>query len=283
MSASPALSFRLLSVPVEVECPQEESAELLLLCYERAGAVRRPAPSGALRARLLPCGSKDRDSFRIEVDGRTPRTVEGQAMGLRTFHHELLHGVMLRRSDLLYVHAAVVALEGRAIVLPARSQSGKSTLALALILKGAKLLSDELLAFDRKDLSCLCYPRALKIRDVCVPYFPDLAGRFVGQGEARYLPFSALADDVVSDRAPVALIAVPRWSEAGDPGFSPLPRRSALLELLSSTLNFGTHREESLDFLSSIIEHATSCRVIWRDPNEAATQILNALEDRASV
>lgn len=43
----------------------------------------------------------------------------------------------------LFVHAGVVAWKGRAIVIPGRSQSGKSTLVKAFLEAGASYYSDE--------------------------------------------------------------------------------------------------------------------------------------------
>lgn len=47
-----------------------------------------------------------------------------------------------------FVHAGVVAVEGRAIVLPARSQAGKTTLVAALLRAGASYGSDEFAVLD---------------------------------------------------------------------------------------------------------------------------------------
>ena len=48
----------------------------------------------------------------------------------------------------LVIHAAVVATEDRAVILPGPPGSGKSTLCAALVLRGWRLLSDELALFD---------------------------------------------------------------------------------------------------------------------------------------
>lgn len=48
----------------------------------------------------------------------------------------------------VFVHAGAVLVDGRAIVLPGRSYAGKSTLTLALIERGATLLSDDFAVLD---------------------------------------------------------------------------------------------------------------------------------------
>ena len=52
----------------------------------------------------------------------------------------------------VFVHAGVVGWKGKAIVIPGRSYSGKSTLVAALVRAGATYYSDEYAVFDSKGL-----------------------------------------------------------------------------------------------------------------------------------
>lgn len=62
-----------------------------------------------------------------------------------------------------FVHAGVVGWQGRAIVLPGRSASGKTTLVAALVRRGATYYSDEYAVFDGRG-RVHPYPRPLGIR-----------------------------------------------------------------------------------------------------------------------
>lgn len=62
--------------------------------------------------------------------------------------------------EYLFVHAGVVARDGRALVLPGPSRAGKSTLVLELVRAGADYLSDEFAVLDRQGL-VHAYPRPL--------------------------------------------------------------------------------------------------------------------------
>jgi hypothetical protein len=88
----------------------------------------------------------------------------------------------------LFVHAAVVAWGGRAVLVPGRSFSGKSALAAALLRAGATYLSDEWAVLDEQGLASP-FPRALRLRD----------------------PLGAALDAIPADRfgAPVATRPVP--------------------------------------------------------------------------
>ena len=63
----------------------------------------------------------------------------------------------------LFVHAGVVAWRGKAIIIPGRSHSGKTTLVQALLEAGATYYSDEFAVFDREG-RVLAFPRPLSVR-----------------------------------------------------------------------------------------------------------------------
>ncbi len=63
----------------------------------------------------------------------------------------------------LFIHAGVVGWKGRAILLPGKSMSGKSTLVRKLIAAGATYYSDEFAVLDPHGL-VHPYPRALSVR-----------------------------------------------------------------------------------------------------------------------
>lgn len=269
-----SLALALLGVPVRITCDDRELGARLALCY--GGALPGEVEAGALEAGLRRSGPR----WRIEVAGREPREEADPIEALRALHHELVHGVMRRAPELFFVHAAVVAWRERGIVLPGLSRSGKSTLALALVLEGARLVSDELLAFDPERTVARAFPRAFKIRDECLDYFPELAGRFVGAGEGRFLPFDALPAPVVAARVRPEVLVVPRWSPQASSRPIPLARGEALLALTASALNFGTHRERSLEHLTGLVARATCLRLDWAEPRAAARALLAELGAR---
>ncbi|MCK6624678.1 MAG: hypothetical protein L6R45_05825 [Anaerolineae bacterium] len=63
-------------------------------------------------------------------------------------HAELL--TAFRAQDCLFVHAGVVGWQGRAILIPGRSFTGKTTLVKALVEAGAVYYSDEFAVLDRE-------------------------------------------------------------------------------------------------------------------------------------
>lgn len=71
--------------------------------------------------------------------------------------------VAVHAPGLVFIHAGVVAFDGRVIVMPGRSFAGKTTLVAALLGSGATYLSDEYAPIDADGL-VHPYPRRLSLR-----------------------------------------------------------------------------------------------------------------------
>jgi hypothetical protein len=80
---------------------------------------------------------------------RIARTADLEA-ALEAFESDLRLYVAERARRRVFVHAGVVAWRGRAIVIPGRSFSGKSSLVAALVRAGATYYSDEYAVFDAR-------------------------------------------------------------------------------------------------------------------------------------
>ncbi|HJQ44328.1 MAG TPA: hypothetical protein VJ831_14665 [Jatrophihabitantaceae bacterium] len=100
--------------------------------------------------------------------------------------------------DRIAVHAGVVAVRDRAIVLPGSSMAGKSTLVAALLELGATYFSDEFALLDDQGL-VWPYPRPLTLRGA--------------DGRARSLPSDAA--DVGGPPVPLGLVADLHFSPEG--------------------------------------------------------------------
>jgi len=109
---------------------------------------------------------------------RLARTLELAELFTRLESHLELLTAFLARGH-LFVHAGVVGWQGRAIIIPGRSFSGKTTLVKALIEAGASYYSDEYAIFDATG-QVHPYPIALAIRDESWPKPPENAGRGIG-------------------------------------------------------------------------------------------------------
>ena len=156
----------------------------------------------------------------------------------------------------LFIHAGVVAWEGRAIVIPGRSFSGKSRLVEALVRAGATYFSDEYAVFDAHGF--------------VHPYDVPLSLR----NEAGQPP-EKVRVGMPSRRAalkplPVGVIAVAKYRPGARWRPRPLPPGQAVLSLLANTVAARRKPEQVLTRLTRIVE---GTRVLRGSRGEAAETV----------
>jgi hypothetical protein len=103
-------------------------------------------------------------SYDFLMDGFPAATRIDLDFALTLLEAQLRIHVGLNAPNRIFVHAGVVAHEGRVIVLPGLSMAGKTTLVLALVRAGAVYYSDEFAVLDEKGL-VHPYAKPVSIRD----------------------------------------------------------------------------------------------------------------------
>ncbi len=144
--------------------------------------------------------------------------------------------------DLVFVHAGAVAHNGRGIVIPGHSFSGKSTLVALLVRSGAIYYSDEYAIFGEDGL-LRPYREPLTLRDPTGMHRPTLTPEELG-GEAGEEP------------VPVGLVVITAYR----PGGSWTPRRlsagQAVLALLEHAVAMRDRPEQTVAVLRRALEDA---------------------------
>jgi hypothetical protein len=152
------LAFDAFGVPVVVSAPDP-----ILPRVEAAvppGSTQRPPLEGDEYFRLVPSVHGE---F-VVAHGRD--VVSGSAdlgVALAVLASRIREHVALSAPHHFFVHAGVVGHEGRAIVIPGLSFSGKTTLVAELVRAGATYYSDEFAVLDEDGL-VHPYPKPLSIR-----------------------------------------------------------------------------------------------------------------------
>lgn len=79
----------------------------------------------------------------------------------------------------LFIHSGVVGWKGKAILLPGRSNSGKSTLVAELVKQGAIYYSDEFAVLDKQGY-VTAYAKPLSLRDPVTQQQKDISIKSIG-------------------------------------------------------------------------------------------------------
>ncbi len=178
-----------------------------------------------------------------------------------TKHAELL--TAFRARDYLFVHAGVVGWRGRAILIPGRSMTGKTTLVRALVEGGATYYSDEFAVLDRQG-QVHPYPLPLSIRGAH------------GQ-PAQKTPVETLGGQVGSEPLPVGLVVVTAYQ----PGARWRPRAlsagRALLALMDNTVAARREPSYSMPILRATVTGTTVVRSKRGEARAVARALLRRL------
>jgi hypothetical protein len=174
---------------------------------------------------------------------------------------QLYVGILAHRR--IFVHAGVVEWQGRAIVIPGRSMSGKSTLTAELVRAGATYYSDEYAVLDE--------------RGRVHPYARKLGLRSPGSASQTKVRAEALGGTVGVKPLPVGMIVVSQY----ETGARWRPRRlsagQGALEVLANTVPARTRPEQSLTSIQQAVTNATIFKGRRGEAKETAELILKAL------
>lgn len=169
---------------------------------------------------------------------------------------EITIEVQKRRSDLYFLHAAVLDHNGLGLMLVANSGGGKSTTTWALCHHGFRYLSDELAPIDLKTLEVFPYAHALSLkRDPPSPY--SLPNETIRTSRTIHVPVSALPVGSKGVRTRLgAIFFVSHRPDLKSPRATPISRTEAAARLFANALNPLAHAGEGLD---GVLEIAARC------------------------
>jgi hypothetical protein len=160
--------------------------------------------------------------FEVLADGAPVASDLSAELAVHVLDAQLRSRIAFLARDRIFVHAGVAAREGQAIVIPAPSFAGKSSLVAALVAAGATYYSDEFAVLDG-DGRVHPYPKPLSLRAAYERY----GDRQTAEG---------LGGNVGEGPADVSLIVVTRFVPGAE--WSPTRRDSGVgaLALLTNAI-----------------------------------------------
>ncbi len=244
--------------------------------------IRSNEPALLERARpFLPIGWKpiesagvDRQYFlQVAPQPETQAPVYSLEQGLETLAHSPQLGYVLamleydlelhvaeHTPNFVFVHAGVVGWQGRAIVIPGRSYSGKSSLVAGLCHAGASYYSDEYALFDA-DGRVHAYRRPLRLRQQ-VPNVPVRRPEDVQQAGTP-------------DPLPVGLVVLTHFAPGARWQPRPLSAGQAILEILTGAFAARSYPEKVLPVLFRAVQNARLVQSARGEAADIAEQLLS--------
>jgi hypothetical protein len=213
-------------------------------------------------------GPADVSFLRRNGDGRYILRVDGKDIG-RSSDLEIglwstanaIHYLIAMRAPLLFVHAGVVEAGGKAIVIPGRSHSGKSSLTAALVERGCGYLSDEYAVITREG-RLLPFSMPIRLRS-------DTGQRFLHHGNGNG-----------HKGLPCAGVIVTRFLEGSTWSPARLSPGLTAMRLLAHAMTARVRPEPALEALRALATTAIGYEGVRGEAGPTADAILSLLESQ---
>lgn len=272
MSANPVLLFRILEVPVRVECHDQELRALLLANF---GQLTHPVKRTQLQ--YVVCRAETPPLFSITRAGQAPLTASEGGELLFLFEKDLTLELQRRRFGLYFLHAAALEWHGRVCLLVAQAGGGKSTTAWGLLHHGLRYMSDELSPINPTTMEVYPYPHAL-----CLKHRPQgpysLPERTIYTHRTLHVPVSAMSVASVLTPHPLASVFFLKYSpDRIAPTVCSLGKATAAAHLYANTLNALAHTNSGLDIAARIASAVPSFWVEAGELQATCSLIMTAL------
>lgn len=214
---------------------------------------------------------------RFDHDGHAPFKPLPLDQAFPMFEWAMNWCVSSRAHEYLVIHAAVVERNGLAAILPAPPGSGKSTLCAALVLRGWRLLSDELTMVRLADGLIEPLPRPISLKnasiDVIRRYAPEAvfsrAVRDTNKGTVAHV--KPPPDSVKRAGQPVraAWVVFPKYVAGAAPQLEPVARGPAMLELAENAFNYSLLAGAGFDALGELVAGVDAYRFCYSALDDA--------------
>ena len=270
--------FRVLSYAFRIQTTSETCAELVLRAI---GACRSPDVSSQAPTYQLEDGE---ELSRLTLDGRMilKNARRGNAFSFLVW--QLMNNAVADARDVLVVHAGVVvAPDGKAVVLPAASGGGKTTLTAGLVRAGFDYLSDEMMAVDPATRRVLPVPRSLFVKPgtfealgIPRPKLSTAAERFL-DGSWPVLP-DDLRPGSLGSAAAVGTIIAPTYRLGSETRIERVSRAAGLTYLAAQAFNleiFGS--PAGMLLLADVCREAACYRLAVGRLDEAVGAVTDAV------
>lgn len=168
----------------------------------------------------------------------------------------------------VFVHAGVVGWKGKAIVIPGRSYSGKSTLVAALVRAGATYYSDEYAVFDS--------------RGRVHPFAKPIELREEGEYAQTKVSVAELGGHSGKKPLPVGLVLMTKFKRGARWRPRTLTAGTGVLELLFNTVSARRDPEKAMATLQRVTATAAVLKGVRGNAAELVPSMLARLENTLS-
>jgi hypothetical protein len=176
------------------------------------------------------------------------------------------------------VHAAAVSRDGRAVIMPAAPDSGKTTLSAGLTRAGFAFLGDEVTLVDPATGWAHPFLRPLLIEPPSMAVLPGLLSELPSEHETfRHIRYQVSAEDLrrgsTGAPCPISYVVLPAYRSGSATRLRPVSRAAALMRLWEQTFNRARMGGTGITTLAEVVGGAECFELPIGDLQEAVRAI----------
>jgi len=177
----------------------------------------------------------------------------------------------------LIFHAAALEKNGIGILMPAEPGSGKSTLTAALMLKGWRLLSDELGVVDLKNGNLVPLARPVNLKNESIEIIRRFSSdariskpyKDTNKGTVSLVKATGESIQSASRLARPKLIIHPQYQKNTSAQLEEISRARMLMHVAHNSFNYTLLAESGFDAISNMINQCDCYSFTYNDLNDA--------------
>ena len=218
-----------------------------------------------------------RPQANFRVDDVSPFTPLPRSQALPMLEWGLNWCITAYFHHLLVLHAACLARDDQALILPAPPGSGKSTLCAALAQRGWRLLSDELTLIDPRTLQVWGLARPVSLKNASI----DVIRRFEPTAWLT-APVHDTAKGTVALMAPppasvagmhtpatARWLVLPRYVPEAPAVLTPMPPAEAFMQIADNAMNYHILGRQGFDAVGALTDACTHHRFSYSRLDDA--------------
>jgi len=194
-----------------------------------------------------------------------------------------------RANWFLMLHAAVLAREEGAIILPGVPGAGKSTLSAYLMHRGWRLFSDEFTLLTPGSLELKPFPRLIPLKNDSIEVIKDAAPeaefgpQIPGTRKGRVSHVKPFGEHLrrMHEGASPRLVVFPRYQAYSPTELTELPNSACFAELTQNAFNYVLLGQQAFEMLADLTDRVQSYRLVYSNLAEANQALQDTLRAAA--
>jgi hypothetical protein len=203
--------------------------------------------------------------WQVYIEGELIHTSKDFVPAISTLEFRIVTDALIQRNDLFRMHAAALCLpmHSAGVIVAADSGQGKTTLTLALMLRGFVPFSDDVALIDPESLALHSFHRAFHVDPKSWDLLKPVAGHAIAveeRVEGYYTP-----PQWAEQPAPVRFVLFPQLQPGAAPALVPLSPADAATAILAHSSSLTHAPQRALSTTTRLIERARCYRFIAGD------------------